>query len=170
MELDFDTLSYPDTVTINGEQHKAKRDINKSTLLVPYTTPPTIKAGDIITQQILASEITLKVIDYSLMPGGTFSIGTPHQNLLTVKVENMTSDTHKKTETQNTFNIASLNANQVQVGNNNTISTNITIENLVKEIANSKDPEAKSIVKKLLENSTVGSVIGAGTAFLLSML
>ncbi|MCV5916827.1 hypothetical protein OFN60_25700, partial [Escherichia coli] len=40
----------------------------------------------------------------------------------------------------------------------------------VEEVAKSNDPEAKSLLKQLLENSTVGSVIGAGASALISML
>ncbi len=70
----------------------------------------------------------------------------------------------------NTFNIGSISSQQVQVGNNNNQIVNITIQQLVEEIAKSADPEAKSLLKKLLENSTVGSLIGAGASALLGLL
>ena len=68
----------------------------------------------------------------------------------------------------NNFNISSINASNVQVGNENV--QNITINELVERISKSDDPEAKSTLKKLLENSTVGSVIGAGISGLIGIL
>ncbi|ELI5417869.1 hypothetical protein RRJ93_004517, partial [Vibrio parahaemolyticus] len=69
-----------------------------------------------------------------------------------------------------TFNIGSISGEQLQVGNNNTQSVTINVQKLVEEVAKSNDPEAKSLLKQLLENSTVGSVIGAGASALISML
>lgn len=170
MNVNIDELAYPDTLLIKGEMYKAKRDINKSSLLVPYTEAPDIAIGEIVTQVIGRTEVNLKVMDLSFIPNGSLNIGTPHPNLMTAKVENMTSDLHRKPESSSTYNIGSFTAQQVQLGNNNNLHVTITLENLVKEIAKSNDAEAKSFAKKLLENSTVASIIGAGASALLGLI
>lgn len=47
---------------------------------------------------------------------------------------------------------------------------NISITELVEKVANSGDPQAKSMLKQLLENSTVASIVGAGASALLGLL
>ena len=49
-------------------------------------------------------------------------------------------------------------------------SVNISITELVEKVANSGDPQAKSMLKQLLENSTVASIVGAGASALLGLL
>jgi len=51
-----------------------------------------------------------------------------------------------------------------------TITTNVTIQELAEKVAQSDDPDAKSKLKEFLQNSTVGSLIGAGASALISML
>lgn len=170
MRIDFDNMSYPDTVTIKDTDYKSKRDINKSILLIPCTTLPDLSIGDVVVQKNGNAEVDLKVIDMSFVPGGTLLIGTSHPNLITAKIENMTSDKHKKPESVSAINIGSLNAQQVQVGNNNSLNVTITLERLVKEIAQTGDPDAKSFMRKLLENSSVAGIIGAGASALLGLL
>ncbi|HIF9420263.1 TPA: hypothetical protein ACX6SA_000296 [Photobacterium damselae] len=98
-----------------------------------------------------------------------FHVQFPH--MLTLHVENSTSQPHKTgTSSNTTFNIGSISGEQLQVGNNNTQSVTINVQKLVEEVAKSNDPEEKNLLKQLLENSTVGSVIGAGTSALISLL
>ncbi len=68
------------------------------------------------------------------------------------------------------INIGSVNAHNVQVGNENSQITNISLHDLVQKVVESNDPKAKSLVKKMLENSTVGSIIGAGVSALFNIL
>ncbi|HGS4883505.1 TPA: hypothetical protein ACMDSJ_004609 [Vibrio parahaemolyticus] len=68
------------------------------------------------------------------------------------------------------INIGSINSKQVQVGNHNSQVTNINVQELVEKVAQSNDEEAKSILKSLLENSTVASVVGAGLSGLIGLL
>ncbi len=69
------------------------------------------------------------------------------------------------------IHIGSVSGEQVQVGGHGNVQVgDITIQELAEKIAASDDPEAKSALKKLLENSTVGSLIGAGAATLLGLL
>ena len=68
------------------------------------------------------------------------------------------------------INIGSINSKSVQVGNHNSQVTNINVQELVEKVAQSDDEEAKSILKSLLENSTVASVVGAGLSGLIGLL
>ncbi len=68
------------------------------------------------------------------------------------------------------INIGSINSKQVQVGNHNSQVTNINVQELVEKVAQSNDVEEKSILKSLLENSTVVSVVGAGISGLIGLL
>jgi|APLak6261659701_1056019.scaffolds.fasta_scaffold28832_2 hypothetical protein len=71
---------------------------------------------------------------------------------------------------QPSFNIGTLNAQNVQVGNENSQTINITVQQLVEQIAKSNDAEAKNLLKQFLENSTVANIIGAVASTLLSSL
>ncbi|EGU31029.1 hypothetical protein VIBRN418_12452 [Vibrio sp. N418] len=68
------------------------------------------------------------------------------------------------------INIGTINSEQVQVGNHNSQITNINVQELVEKVAQSNDEKAKSILKSLLENSTVASVVGAGLSGLIELL
>lgn len=168
--MDFDEMGYSEIVYIDGEEHKAKRDMNKGTLNIPYTTEPDVGIGDVITQKSGKRKIHLKVLDASFLKGGTLNIGTNHPHIVNLKVENTTAQAHKPEPQPSTINIGSILGEQVQVGNNNSQTVNISIEKLAEELAKSSDPEAKGLLKKLLENSTVGSIIGAGASALIGIL
>lgn len=68
------------------------------------------------------------------------------------------------------FNIGTLNAQSAQIGNGNTQNVTINMQELVEKVAASGDKEAKGLLKKLLDNSTVSSVIGAGVSGLIALL
>jgi hypothetical protein len=168
--MNFDELAYPEIIYIEGQEHKARRDMTKGTVCIPYTDEPDIGVGDVITQKSGKREISLKVLDASFLKGGTLSVGTKHPHVVTLIVENSTAKPHKDPAQPSTINIGSVTGEQIQVGNNNSQTVNINIQQLVEEIAKTSDPEAKGILKKLLENSTVGSLIGAGTSALIGLL
>ena len=79
---------------------------------------------------------------------------------------------HSMNDNQNSgqINIGSVNAHNVQVGNENSQIINISLHELVQKVAESNDPQAKSLVKEMLENSTVGSIVGAGMSALFNIL
>lgn len=107
----------------------------------------------------------------SFLPGGTLNVGTNHPHMLTLKVENLTANEQKpKQSSQNTFNIGSVSGSQVQIGERNHLIVNISITELVEKVSQSQDPQAKSLLKDLLNNSTVASLVGAGASTLLAML
>ncbi|EGR4214507.1 TPA: hypothetical protein JG812_000113 [Vibrio parahaemolyticus] len=165
----FDALAFPDVTFIDGVEYKTHRSNNK--VLVPYTETPDIGIGDVITQKSGKREIRLKVLDTQFLEDVGLDVGTNHPHLLTLKVENMTSKEHQSTPVGVTnYHIGNINGEQLQVGNNNTQLVTINIQNLVEKVAKSNDPEAKTLLRKLLENNTVSSVIGAGTSALLGML
>ena len=168
--MDFDKLAYPEILNIAGTEYKAQRNMSKGQVLVPYTEEPDVGIGDVITQKSGKREIHLKVIDVSFLEGGSLGVGTKHPHMLTLKVENTTSQPHATKHGASTFNIGSISGENVQVGNSNTLTTNVTIQELAEKVAQSGDPEAKSKLKEFLQNSTVGSLIGAGASALISML
>lgn len=169
--MDFDALAYPDVVFIEGQEYKAQRDMSKGQVSVPYTEAPDVVIGDVIKQKSGKHEIDLKVIDVQFLEGGTLQIGTKHRHMLTLKVENISSHLHKTSTPNNTtFNIGSISGEQLQVGNNNTQAITINVQKLVEEVAKSNDDEAKGLLKKLLENSTVANVIGVAASAFIGML
>ncbi|NWO06554.1 MAG: hypothetical protein HLX50_12970 [Alteromonadaceae bacterium] len=168
--MEFDKLAYPEKLTIAGVEYKGQRSMSKDEVLVPYTDEPDVGIGDVITQKSGKREIHLKVIDALFLEDGSLGIGTTHPHMLTLKVENTTAQPHVTKHGDSTFNIGSISGENVQVGNSNTLTTNVTIQELAEEIAKCDDPEAKSKLKEFLQNSTVGSLIGVGASALISML
>lgn len=168
--MDFDAMAYPEIIIIADMEYKARRDMLKGQVAIPYTEEPNAGIGDVIIQKSGAREIELKVLDVSFLKGGSLKVGTKHPNLLILQIENITANAHKPHSGKSTFNIGSISSQQVQVGNHNYQTINISVQNFVEEIAKSSDQEAKSLLRKLLENSTVGSLIGAGASALLGLL
>ncbi|MEY0711018.1 hypothetical protein AB7282_08665 [Providencia huaxiensis] len=166
--MDFNALAYPEIIIIDGIGHKASRTNN--TVRIPYTEEPDAGIGDVIAQKSGKRVIELKILDVSFVPGGTLNVGTVHPHMLTLTVENLTANQHKSKDPSSVVNIGNISGHQVQVGNNNSQTTNISIQELVEKIAKSDDTEAKNALVKFLENSTVASVIGAGVSGLISLL
>lgn len=170
MDFDFDDMAYPDIFLISGEEFKGSRNTGKNQVDIPFTDEPKIELGDILIQKIGSRELSLKVVDLSISRNGTLNVGTTHPHLLTLSVENLSSDAHRTAKSMNTFNIGSVSGEQVQIGESNHMLVNISITELVEKVANSGDPQAKSMLKQLLENSTVASIVGAGASALLGLL
>lgn len=170
MNFNFNDMAYPDIFLISGKEFKGSRKTGKNQVDIPFTVDPQIELGDILIQKIGSREINLKVVDLSISKNGTLNVGTTHPHLLTLSVENLSSDAHRTTKSMSTFNIGSVNGEQVQIGESNHMLVNITINELVEKVAKSDDPQAKSMLRQLLENSTVASIVGAGTSTLLGLL
>jgi len=168
--MDFDKLAYPETITIADVEYKGQRNMSKGQILIPYTEEPDVGIGDVITQKSGKREISFKVLDASFLEDGSLNVGTSHPHMLTLRVENTTAQPHVSSNQSSTINIGSVSGDQIQVGNNNSLVANISIQQLVEHVANNGDEEAKSTLKKLLQNSTVGSLIGAGASALLGLL
>ena len=168
--MDFDKLAYPETITIANVEYKGQRDMSKGQVLVPYTNEPDVGIGEVIIQKSGKREIFLKVTDLSFLENGSLKVGTKHPHILTLKVQNTTAQPHLPQSNKSTFNIGSVSGSNVQVGNDNSLSVNITIQELAEHIAKSDDEDAKSKLKEFLSNSTVGSLIGAGASGLIGLL
>ncbi|MFS7239306.1 hypothetical protein AB6849_03140 [Serratia proteamaculans] len=170
MDFDFDEMAYPDVFLISGKEFKGSRKTGGNQVDIPFTDEPHIDLGDILVQKVGSRELNLKVIDLSISKNGTLNVGTDHPHILTLSVANLSADAQKPKNNMNTFNIGSVSGTQVQIGESNSQVTNISIQELVEKIASSNDKEAKSLLMKLLENSTVASIVGAGAATLFSLL
>jgi hypothetical protein len=168
--MNFDELAYPEKIIIDGIEHKGSRKTGSDSVKIPYTNAPDVGIGDKITQVSGKRNVLLKVLDASFLKNGSLGVGTNHPHMLTLKVNNMTESEHADKKKSSTINIGSLNAQQVQVGDNNSQHCNISFQELVESVAKSDDKDAKSNLKSLLENSTVGSIVGAGAGTLLNLL
>jgi hypothetical protein len=78
------------------------------------------------------------------------------------------TDEHKS-PTKITFNIGS-SGEQVQVGESNHMLVISVLLNWLRRLLNLEIHKAKSVLKQLLENSTVASIVGAGASALLNLL
>ncbi|CAI1727739.1 hypothetical protein [Serratia marcescens] len=170
MNFDFDQMAYPDTFYFSGKEFKGSRNNKSKEIDIPYTDEPDLNIGDIVTQKVGSRDIHFKVIDLSITENGTLNVGANHPHIMTLVVENLTENAHSTKKSTNTFNISSVSGTQVQIGENNSQVTNISLEQLVEKISSSEDLEAKTIIRKLLENSTVASILGAGSAALFGLL
>lgn len=170
MSFDFDEMAYPDIFFISGKEFKGSRRAGKNQVDIPYTNEPQIELGDVLLQRTGSREHSLKVIDISISRNGTLNVGTPHPHLMTLTIENTSAEALRVKKSTNTFNIGSVTGDQVQIGENNHLLINISFTELVEKVAKSDDTQAKSMLKKILENNTVASIVGAGASVLLGLL
>jgi len=166
--VNINELAYPEVIIIDNIEYKGNRDIKTNTIKIPYTEEPDVGKDDIIKIKVGKREHQYKVSDCKFMKNATLQIGTNHPHILTLNVE----DDFNKKETSDspTFNINSITAGQIQVGNNNTLSVNITLKEFVDKVSNTDDEEAKTLLKKVFENPTIAGVIGAGASTLFGLL
>jgi hypothetical protein len=68
------------------------------------------------------------------------------------------------------LHIGSVPAQQVQIGDHSAQTIALTLADVVRKVASGNDQEAKSLLKRLLENNTVAAVVGAGTTALIGLL
>lgn len=168
--MDLHETAYQDIFTISGNEYKGRRNIAKNEIMIPYTDDPDVTIGDEVILKAGKSDIHFKVIDVNFRKRGSLGIGTKHPNMLTLMVENTTSKPHLANQSSNTYNIGSVSGSNVQVGDGNSLSIHVSIQELTEAIAKSNDPEAKSKLKDFLNNRTVASVIGVGVAGLAALL
>ncbi len=164
MDFDFDEMAYPDVFLFNGTEYKGSRSSSKKEIDLPFTDEPDINLGDVIIQKVGRREFEFRVLDVAILRNGTLLVGTAHPHLLTLKIENLSENEHKTHKENPAYYIGSITGTQVQVGNNNSQIANISVQELMEKIASSQDAEAKSLLKRLLENSTVASIVGAGAS------
>ncbi len=167
--MSIEMQGYTHTFEVNGESLPGLRNTKDSRVLIPYTIEPSVMIGDIIKQKVGANFIELKVIDIDFQKRGTMGIGTRHPHLMALTTENLTADAHR-TPVQSAIHIGSISGQQVQVGNNNTQITNITLAEVVKKVSEQGDPSTKGLLKLLLDNATVSAIVGAGASAALAAL
>ncbi|MBL5926608.1 hypothetical protein [Enterobacter asburiae] len=171
MSFDFDKHAYPETFIINEKQFQGTKKTGNNQVKIPFTVEPDVDLGTVIIQKIGQRDIFLKVVDLNILLDSTMQVGTTHPHLLSLEVENISSEKHKQNKgSNNVFNIGHVSGSQVQIGESNHLLINVSITELVEKVAASEDPNAKSALKELLNNSTVASIIGAGASALVSML
>ncbi|MFO3999170.1 hypothetical protein AAHD50_07575 [Enterobacter hormaechei] len=171
MSFNFDKHAYPETFIINEQQFQGTKKTGSNQVKIPFTVEPDVDLGSVIIQKIGQRDIFLKVIDLNILLDSTMKIGTKHPHLLSLEVENISSEQHKQNKSSNNvFNIGHVSGSQVQIGESNHLLINVSITELVEKVVASEDPTAKSALKELLNNSTVASIIGAGASALVSML
>ncbi|MCD9513878.1 hypothetical protein [Photobacterium carnosum] len=155
-----------DLVKSNGERiegikasvQEKQTFINRSDIL--------IEAGDFFQRKASNGSISnYEVID----PGFHEAFGSieahyqiRHKNLSTKEAEKMIQSV--------TYNFGSISAEQMQVGNNNSQHVTINMQQLIEKVAQSNDEEAKRLIKKSLDNSTIASVLGASVSILIGLL
>lgn len=165
--MDLNAIAYPDVFEINGHSYKGRRDRKKSEVMIPYTDVPAVSIGDLLTQRSGSNTIRFRVLDVAYLEGGSLGAGTSHPHMLTLFIENLTLPEHQTPHNPTAIHIGSISGQQVQVGNQNTQTTNITLSEVVQRVAASEDAEAKGLMGKLLGNSTVAAIVGAGASALL---
>jgi hypothetical protein len=90
-QMDFEKMTYPESIIIKGTAHKGKRNMHKGQVLIPYTRAPDVGVGDVIAQKAGHKKILLKVTDAAFLDGGSLGVGTEHPHLLVLKVVNTTA-------------------------------------------------------------------------------
>lgn len=125
-----------------------------------------IESGDLLQRKASNGSVSnYKVIDpgfHEASKSMAAHYQIKHKNLSIQEAEEMVQNI--------TYNFGSISAEQMQVGNDNTQNVTINVQKLVEAIAESNDHEAKSMLKSLLENSTVASVVGAGVSGLIGLI
>ncbi len=167
--MEFDEMAYPDDFEIAGQTLKGSRNRKTGNVTVPYTDSPVVRVGDTITQKNGPNLFKLRVLDVDYQQHSSLEIGTRHPHILALTVQNMATEAVVP-KTSSAVTIGSLSAHQVQIGDHNTQTVHISLVQVVREVAESGDAEAKGLLRRLLENSTVATVVGAGASALLSML
>ncbi|WP_305404367.1 hypothetical protein [Photobacterium leiognathi] len=69
-----------------------------------------------------------------------------------------------------TVNKFDIKSESVQIGDHNIQNNTYTISQLIGKVAESDDEEAKSLLKNLIENNTVASILGAGVTALINSI
>ena len=103
----------------------------------------------------------LKSLGFSLGVGGHASI---NGSRIIMKVEHRDNVPHQR------IHLGTISNDSVQAGTHNNQVTNLFLQDVVEKIAASNDLEAKSLLKSLLDNYTVGNILGTGSVALSDLL
>lgn len=149
---------YPNEFTFDGITYRGQRDTKKKQLLIPIkeqTCPFDI--GDKIELKQGDKIRLFEVLDYEVQDSLGVGSNLPflailHVNALDVKSKPNGGDTHIN------FHGSVTAGRDFQAGSVNTISKQITVEQLQEAIEKSDDPEVKGLWQKLLENPTFSNI------------
>jgi len=153
-----ENLFYPNEFTFNGESYRGQRDTKKNQILIPIaneTSPFDI--GDKLELKQGDKNRFFEVLDYEVQH--SLRVGSKHPFLAVLHVDAL--DVKTKPSVGNThinFHGSVTAGGDFQAGSVNSISKEITVEQLQKAIEESNDPEVKGLWQKLLENPTFSSI------------
>lgn len=153
-----DDFFFPDTFEFNNAIFSGQRMSSANKLLIPLATNESpFDIGDIVTQKVGSKERLFEVLDWQIQSSLNIG-GKPF--LVALKVEALDVKKIIPQQTSQTINFhGSVNTTNLQAGNNNVLTSNITLQQLEAEIEKSGDPEAKKLWQKLLENPTISGII-----------
>lgn len=164
--MDFDSQTFGDTYIIAGQEFKGTAQ-NGGKISIPYTVLPTVEVGETIHKKAGNGKVGWVVQDMTCYENGTMNIGTQHNHLLILTVE---SEIARNRMSSHTYNINNLAGHNVQLGQENNIVMNITVEDLVRKVAESSDEESKSKLSSFLESSAAKEILGVGITALVGLL
>ncbi|QFY77350.1 hypothetical protein DUD43_06490 [Alcaligenes faecalis] len=164
--MSFDSQTYGETYFIAGQEFKGTAQ-NGGKISIPYTVLPPVEVGDTVHKKAGNGRVGWVVQDISCYEDGTMNIGTEHDHLLILTVE---SEVSRNKMNSPTYNINTLNGHTVQLGQENSIVMNITVEDLVRKVAESSDEESKSRLGSFLESSAAKAILGVGIPVLAGLL
>ena len=159
---------FPDTFLIGDVEYKGQRGPGKKEAIIPCTGVPEVKAGDVIRQKSGRGYSELRVLDVHFREGDARG-SSGHQDMLTLTVENLTAS-QLVSPRAGAVNIGAITAGAVMVGDGNVQNVTVTLQELVQQIAKNGDADAKGLLARLLNNASVGGIVGAGVNVLLELL
>lgn len=145
--MDFDKLTYPEIIIIDGIEHSGKRNMSKGQILIPYTDAPNVGIGDVITQKTDKKDIHLKVTSTSFIEDGSFGVGTDHPHLLALKVANTSDQPRTSKKSSSTVETGSAPGDQSPDSTKRPQIKTISMQHFMKHIAKSEDEKTPSTAK-----------------------
>lgn len=164
--MDFESQFYPETYFIAGQEFEGTAP-NGGSVSIPYSVFPSVEVGATIHKKAGNSTVGLVVKDLSCHEDTTQNIGTKHNHLLMLTVE---FESERNKVGSPIYNIGKLTGHNVQLGNNNSVKTNITVKDLIQQVAESSDEESKSKLASFLESPGAKLILGAGIQSLVGLL
>lgn len=154
--------AYPDDFLHNGARYAGRQKSTSEISIGMNDDSMPFSTGEIITMVVLDRTRDFEIIDYKRARTGNVMRGLKSIISLTVrpldvKEKQQTGTTHI------TFNGPVTSGGDFQAGSVNSITKNITLEQLQKAIEESNDPEVKSLWSKLTNNASFAA-IAAGVA------
>ncbi|MEG0056789.1 MULTISPECIES: hypothetical protein [Bacteria] len=152
-----DDFFYPDKFEYKGITYKGQRSSNKLLILIDNEDCP-FDIGGVVIQKVGSKERAFKVTEWEVQT----SLGIGGKPFLADLAVISLDAIPKENPSGQTINFhGSVTAENLQAGNNNSLTQQISIEQLAKAINESNDPEAKGLLQKLLDNKTVAGILAA---------